>query len=255
MSRKRPHTSSQFFYSLFSLVVILLSSTFSVSGQEKINEELMPDIEWGEGSIMLNDGTEIKGLIRYNDKNGLVSYERGNDNRSFTARSIMGFEFFDHVLQRQRVFYTIQHDDGKATGKRPLLFEVLKDFKDFSVLSKMNPVEIKQKQNQHTVWNGTTNITVDGGTTTHINHTETVYILDETGELKPYLEITRKVVDRLWYDRTRMKSKVIDEDVFKSHFTEPGYSKMLQYAKAENLEFTIKEDLLKILEYYKGLED
>ena len=167
----------------------------------------------------------------------------------------MGFEFFDHVLQRQRIFYTIKYDDGKASGKRPILFEVLKDFKNFAVLSKMNPVEIKQKQNQHSVWNGTTSMTIDGGTTTHINHTEIAYILDAAGELKPYLEITRKVVDRLWYDRSKTKSKVIDEDVFKSHFTEPGYSKMIQYVKAENLEMTIKEDLLKTLEYYKGLEE
>jgi len=228
----------------------------NVHAQDKLSKEMMPDIEWGEGSVMLNDGTELKGVVRFNDRNGLVSFENGSDKRSFTARSIIGFEFFDQIANGQRIFYTIEYEDPKnGNGKRPTFFEVLKDFKTFAVLAKMDPVEIKQKQNQGGgVSNGTMAIGIGGGTITKINQTETVYIMNPSGELKPYLTITRKVVDRsLFYDRSVTKNKIINDDLLKEYFVEPGYSKMIQYASEKKLNFDVKEDLLQILEYYKQI--
>lgn len=245
---------AQPFLFLFSLTIVSLFLTPCAQGQDKMFKEMLPDIEWGEGSVILNEGTEIKGSIRYNDKNGLVSFESGSDNRSFTARSILGFEFFDHAVNRQRIFYTIEYDDSKGNGKRPLFFEVLKDFKTFAVLAKMDPVGIKQKQNQGAAFsNGAIAVGVGGGTTTKINQTETVYIMNSTGEIKPYLNITRKVVDRTLYDRSKIKNKIIDDSLLKEYFVEPGYSKMIQYAEGKNLNFDVKEDLLLILEYYQDV--
>jgi hypothetical protein len=245
---------AQSFLSVFSLAIVSLFLTPIAQGQDKMFEEMLPDIEWGEGSVILNEGTEIKGSIRYNDKNGLVSFESGNDNRSFTARSILGFEFFDYAVNRQRIFYTIEYEDSKGNGKRPLFFEVLKDFKTFAVLAKMDPVGIKQKQNQGAaISNGVIGVGVGGGTTTKINQTETVYIMNSTGEIKPYLNITRKVVDRTLYDRSKIKNKIIDDSLLKEYFVEPGYSKMIQYAEGKNLNFDVKEDLLLILEYYQDV--
>jgi len=115
-----------------SLLLCCFSFGFT---QDKISQELLPDLEWGEGSIMLNDGTEKKGLIKYNDKEGgLVSYDQGAESHSYTARSILGFEFFDERLNRQRVFYTLEYEDDQTVGKRPMFFEVLKDLKTFAVI-------------------------------------------------------------------------------------------------------------------------
>lgn len=238
------------FFLLFTVVSLLLSN--GTLGQEKMAEEMLPDIEWGEGSIMLNDGTAIEGLIRYNDKNGLVSYEQGSDSRSFTARSILGFEFFDYRVNRQRIFYTIEYEDAQGQGLRPLFFEVLKEFKTFAVLTKMDRVEIEMKKDPGgTFYNGTIAVTVNNDPKTIITQTETVYIMNPAGEIKPYLRLTRKIVDRKLYDRSRIKRKILDNDLLKEYFVEPGYSKMIRYAEENDLDFEVKEDLLRLLEYYQ----
>ena len=49
----------------------------------------------------------------------------------------------------------------------------------------------------------------------------------------------------------KKKKKVVDKDLFRDYFVEPGYSKMMEYAEANDLEFNQKEDFIKILEEYK----
>ena len=91
---------------------------------------------------MTNDGSEAKGLLKYNDKNGLLSYENGSDSRTFTARNVVGFEFFDEGMRKQRIFYSFPYEDSQNNIKRPLFFEVIKEFESFAVLSKVDPLEI-----------------------------------------------------------------------------------------------------------------
>ena len=227
-------------------------------GQEKLAKEMDPDVEWGDGSVMLNDGTELKGVVRFNDKNGLVSFQNGNDGRSFTARSIMGFEFFDEIANKQRLFFTLPFDDGQ--GKRPSFFEVLKDLGTFAIISKIDPVEIKIKSNQNgavaagTVATGMFGAAIPGGMTTKINQTETVYFLTPEGVIKPYLKVTRKVVDRTIFDNTTTSSKKIDKDLLEEFIPQAKYEMLLKYADDNDLRFGLKEDLIKIFEYYSTLE-
>ena len=113
--------------------------------QDVIFESALPlSIEWSSGSILTNDGTELKGLLKYNDKNGLLSYENGNDTKILTARKVAGFEFLDEKIGKQRVFYSFPYEDSQNNVKRHLFFEAIKEFDRFAVLSKVDPVEIDQ---------------------------------------------------------------------------------------------------------------
>lgn len=227
------------------LSAIWVLSIHNIYGQDKTAAEFLPDLEWGQGSLLLNDGTEKSGLLRFNDREGgIVSYENGSERHSFNARSILGFEFFDERIQRQRVFYTLDFDEGHGQGKRPVFFEVLKDLKTFAMISKVDPIRIKQQQSAMASTPG-------GGTVvTKIRQTETVYILTPEGEIKPYLKLTRKVVDRVLLDKNKMKDKVLDADLLEKYFLEPGYSSMITYAEERKLDLEDKEDLIKILEHY-----
>ena len=93
-------------------------------------------------------------------------------------------------------------------------------------------------------------ITGSGGLTTKIYQDETVYVLTGDGEIKPYLKLTRKIVDRLSYDREKMKDKLLDRKILETYFPEPGYSSMKKFAEENDLEFGVKEDLITILNHY-----
>jgi hypothetical protein len=70
------------------IVAFLLLHSFHLTAQKNKKEDahlLTDNIEWFEGSIMLNTGEELKGLVKYNDRNGVLSYQNGNDSRVFTA--------------------------------------------------------------------------------------------------------------------------------------------------------------------------
>jgi len=212
-------------------------------------DEVRPDnVDMGEGSLVMNDGTELKGVIRYNDtEGGVVSFEGGNRSGSWTPRSVAGFEFFDEVKKRQRVFFTLDFDDDK-TGKRPTFFEIIKDFKSFAVLAKMDPINIKKKND----------FLMDGvkgkhGTKTVVRQTETIYFMDADGTIHPYMKVTRKMADHDFYDRTRFKNKLVDENLVKKYLKEPGYSQMIKYADENELDLGVKDDFIKALDYYEQL--
>ena len=123
----------------FLIVVTVISSWAAVDafGQDVLVQSALPlSIEWSSGSAMTNDGTELKGLLKYNDKSGLLFYENRNDTKTLTARKVVGFEFFDEKLGKQRVFYSFPYEDSKNNIKRPLFFEAIKEFERFAVLSK-----------------------------------------------------------------------------------------------------------------------
>jgi len=215
----------------------------------------MPDLnEWGEGSIMLNDNTELKGMIRYNDRTRVVSYESGSINRSFNARSIQGFEFFDDRTQRQRVFFTRSFEDDETGLIKPAFFEVLQDLNSFVVLSLLDQPEVKVRKNSSLApapGSGFSSTPGMSSNTTVFRRIETVYILTASGEIQPFMKITQKISEGIIFDREKKKKRFVDKHLFDQYFVEPGYSKMIEYAEANDLEFSEKEDFIKILEEYR----
>jgi hypothetical protein len=247
------------FNNLLSILIVALFAICSdCYGQDKITESILPvSLEWSEGSIMLNDGTELKGLLRYNDKNGLLSYESGNDAKSLTARNVAGFEFFDEDIQKQRVFYAFPYEDSQNNIKRPLFFEVIKEFGSFVVLSKVDPIDIEQKSvSTPGAFNPTTNTIARGtnfGTSTEISQTETIYIMDAKSNIQPYIKIVEKEVDGVFYNTSKTKTKMVDDDLLAEHIGSEMRKKLTAYAKENKLSFKRKGDLIKILNYYSEL--
>jgi hypothetical protein len=56
---------------------------------EKPQKELLSNIkEWLEGSILLTDNSEISGMVKYNDREGMLSYYDGENTRVFGPLSV-----------------------------------------------------------------------------------------------------------------------------------------------------------------------
>jgi hypothetical protein len=70
-----------------SCLLVAVFSMYQTVGQD---EKKSPKMEllndrggWSEGSILLADNTELNGMIKYNDREGILSYNNGDNTRAF----------------------------------------------------------------------------------------------------------------------------------------------------------------------------
>jgi hypothetical protein len=238
-----------------TLLIVILSFQI-VYSQDTSDSRLVAGPEWFDGSLLLNTGREIKGLIKYNDKSDIVSIENGRESKSFTARHVKGFEFFDEIEKKQRVFYAVDIEDRFYKVKRPLFFEILMELKEFAVLSKIAPIHMEKKEYATpAIFNPANGAFSAGryyGYPSTISFTERVFLLSSKGELKPYLEITEKEIDGMFYDRSIVKNKILDEDLLK-RLTSSYYPQLMTYAAKNDIDLKEKDGLLSVLSYYKDI--
>lgn len=234
---------------------MLVSLSCNLFGQDKAAESILPvNLAWSEGSILTNEGAELFGLLRYNDKSGLLSYENGNRSSTYTARGVVAFEFFDNRTQLQRVFYSFPYEDAQGI-KRPLFFEIVMEFKDFAVLSKVDPIDISHKTvSTPGGFNPATNTITHGnnyGTSIEISQTETIYLMDSETNIKPYVRIVETDIDGVFYDRKRTKNKMLDNDLLEEFVGKEMNDRLVDFAKQHDLSFKDKNDLMKIFQNYR----
>jgi hypothetical protein len=237
-----------------SIVIGCVLTTLTVFGQKekKQPDEKLISIkeEWNEGSILTTEGKELKGLLWYNDNNGILTFKDGTDTRVFLARSVAGFEFFDETTQKQRVYYVLDYTDPyRPGGKRAYFFELLHDFKTFAVVAKSDPVEVEVKHGSNTYMSPGTY--AFDHKYSEVSQTETLYFLNTNGDIRPYLKLIKKeYIGRYFWDERKEKNKLVDEGLLAEYVSESVYSNLQAYAKLNELKFKNKEDFLKILDYY-----
>jgi hypothetical protein len=237
------------------LMAIMCQTVFS---QISIDEQLLAGPEWFEGSVLLTNGKEFKGLIKYNDKTDIVCLENSRESKSFTARHVKGFEFFDEVEKKQRVFFSVEVEDKVNNIRRPLFFEVLVDSREFALLSKIAPIRVERREySTPAMFNPATGSFTAGryyGYPATISHTETLFLFSKEGEIRPFLEIKEKEIDGMFFDRSVVKNRLLDGEVLK-RFTNHHYKELVSYAKENSLSIREKGDVITLLNYYNTLNN
>ena len=226
-------------------------------GQKKIVEErLLENIDdWWQGTVFLGDGTELSGLLRFDPNTGVLTYKKEDDSRTFIAKSIGGFRMFDATLDKQRTFYSFNYDDD-AVGKKTYFFEVLTEFSSFAVLSRVDPLEVIEKNSgsAQPMFDASGTMIGNTGTsytTTELHQTETIFFMDANGAIKPYVRILEKEISGL-FARKRTRNRFIDEKLLRE-YAGTHYPDLLAFAEKNDLNFKIKSDLMKAMDYYKEL--
>jgi hypothetical protein len=230
-------------------VILLLIVICTISyGQGDLAETMLPELQWIKGNVVLTDGTQLKGMLKYNDRVGLLAYEDGaGDNRSFTARTIVTFEYLDEKVNRRRVFYSLEYGDPERQGsKREYMFELLKEFDDFAVLSRFDAMDIRQVVAPVSF----TSMPATSSPRTIIDLAETVYILTPEGEIEPIFRLSEFLSDGGVFDSERKKKKIVDR-MLMPYFNDDAYTEMMAYVDREELDIWEKEDFIKALGYYK----
>ena len=83
-----------------------------------------------------------------------------------------------------------------------------------------------------------------------ISQTETIFFLNSSGVIEPYLKVTKKeFVGRLLINENE-KKKLVDPSLFAEYITKPVYDRLVVFAQENDLKFRSKEDFLIILDHY-----
>lgn len=233
------------------LVVLLYFLLSEGQAQEFAGE----NIEWSEGKIVMTKGVTLTGVLRYNSKSGLLSFNDGDESKALTPRSVVSFEYFDAIKQTQRKFYSIDVEDSKGI-RRPQFFEIIKECITFAVISTQNPVELKKKQAWDPIYANTfgEDFNQKYRSKTVASQIEILYLIDNEGDINPYLIITNEESPRSFTNDTKSKTKtkIVGDDYLKK-LTDPHYSDLKAYAKEFKLDFGKKEELIRILDHYDQL--
>jgi hypothetical protein len=237
------------------LLLLVFCFTNSMGQSRKDTAELLgDDFEWSEGSILLSSGEELKGLIKFNDRNGVLAHHDGDNSRPFSPRSVSSFEFFDERVQQQRVFYSLEDEDPQTNAKRPLFFELLRDYKTFAILLRTDRTEMIERiaTAPGAMTGGVPSAPMIRTSSIELSQSQTVCILNSEGEILHYFKcITTEDGRKSWStgEDLKTKNKMIDEDLLEEYITEPVYAKLVSYAKGNKLNFKELPDFRKVLEY------
>lgn len=230
-----------------AILLLIVSSTMSY-GQGDLAETMLPAIQWSKGNLVLTDGTQLSGMLKYNDRVGLLTFEDGTgDNRTFTARTLSTFEYLDERVSRKRVFYSIEYGDPERQGsKRSFVFELLQEFDDYALLSRFDPMDVRQVVAPVSF----TSMPATSSPRTIIDLAETVYILTPEGDIQPIFRLSEFITDGGVFDSERKKRKIIDR-MLMPYFNDEAYVEMMDFVDEEKMDIWEKEDFIKALSHYK----
>lgn len=234
----------------FCLALAILSfsnNSFAQVGKSRI---IQYDTTARPGKVVLIDGSEITGKIVFNDNDGIVIvHVDGNDTKSFNAKRLTSFQFYASELGRLRRFYCIEFADEETGIKNIEIFEVLKEFQAFAVLSKIG--RLKSVTPANLMGRRQAKSTTDRKDLKMVQ-TETVYFVNSDGLFEAYLEFKIKEKEGDLLDTHGKSSRFIEVDLF-GKYTAGYYPALGKYADQNKLSFKQKEDLIKILDEYERL--
>ena len=233
--------------SLFVFLLICIS--VAAFGQERRAQILQAKISSGHGTVTNIDGEVFEGKVTFNDNVGIVTVENDGDSWSFTSKKAVSFTFYDETLLRQRTFHVFDYKNTDTGIVNPAFFEVLAEFETFAVLAKIDPVEAKPQKG---ILPRAPNTLAANNTNKVAFQKETVFVMNDRGEMDAYLEFTEKEIEGIYFDTRSNRKKFIDDDLLRQYIG-PRYAELETYAREHDLSFKKKEDLVKILKHYKFL--
>jgi hypothetical protein len=232
------------------LTILLLLLSFAVFCQSAIHEK--QNTRWGQGYVVLTDGTTLNGFIRYNNQEDHIAYDDGENSKVFSSRNFLQVSFFDEACERQRVFISV----AQPESEQYVIFEVLKEYSKFALLSRI-------ESGHSTVLSSTTQMIMSTPITRNAyapetSLQETIFIMDGNGSIHPYLKVTQKKDAMLSFSKNKEKrsnGKILNERLLAEYVSVPVYEKLQVYADNNHLKFNSKSDFMKVLEYYDTLRN
>ena len=239
----------------FLLTCQAVAQVWRKGSDTNVTEMVEGDAAWEEGSILLNDNSELKGQLKYNDRTGIVSFESGAKSGSYNARNLVGFEFHDSRGNYQRFFYSIPYESPDDNRMINQFFEVIREYKEFAIVIKTDPVDVRKRKKLYNDFPTANTTTLTERTI--IDQVTTLFFMRASDlKIMPFLEITDRDLSKTdkwaFFDGAKLKVKIIDpglpRELMGKYFDKVGL-----FAEDRKLEWDEKDDLVSILDYYDSL--
>jgi hypothetical protein len=192
---------------------------------------------WSEGLIHLDDETTLRGLIHYDVNIRLIKFRRGAediDELALHEKRIRLMSYADTTHGVTRNFKAILVSEKDSGFKGSVLFEVLIEMKEFSVVSRMYPIKPGTKL--------PTRLQND-------NHYENIYIVKEKGEIELLATFTP---GRYGMNMGRISPHL--NDTLLKRAMGARWEIVKAYVKEQRLRLKSKDGLLEALKYYQQLQ-
>ena len=229
------------------IVLILFFCCTTLTAQKK-----QENAKYVQGTIVLNDGESLAGLLRYDTKKGILYYQNEATSNAFGPRNVDHFSYYDAEKGMPRLFYSIEYEDIDNGSKRFYFFEVLEELRNFAVLAKIDRMEVKTNNYYNTLAGTlgfpTSNINGIHKPIQYRKQDETLYIFRPNGAIEPYLE-TQYIYKN---NKTYVKKRVLQRNLLAQCFGR-ATDELKKFSSENKLSFDDKEDLLKIMAHYKML--
>ncbi len=231
------------------LIIFLSLFSFLVVGQ-KI-KDLGANPVWQTGKIILKDKTKLEGSVYYNTGFGTVQFKKAPQDEiiSIQENRVLELTYFDPALNRSRNYVSLVYLDMETDREHELLFEIIKDFEKFAVLSRISKPLLLLPSNTNP---GILNEVNDFVKEKTLIEVEGIFFLGNDNKLQPYCLIKSTEVDGLILDYSRSKSKVIKSKILETLMAD-HWKELKAYSKEAKLDPSKKADLIRILDHYEQL--
>ncbi len=167
---------------------------------------------------MLEDGTTLKGSVKYDMSTDLVQVKIDDRYESFTARKVLSFEIYDKTVKRYRNVYSLPYATS-GTYKAPVFFELLEEGK-ITLLCR-EALEYRTTSSSFYYYSNYTRLVV----------VYNYFTLEENGDIVPFVGRKNDWLDKMGDRRTEVQN----------------------FAKDGKLDFDEKYDLVQIITFYNSM--
>lgn len=230
-----------------TLVVFLVLITFLLPAQKM--KDLGAKPVWVDGVIVLKDKTRLEGKIYYNTSFGTVQFKDDGEVLSIQENRVLEIRYFDPTLNRLRNYSSFVYAERETGQDQELLFEIIKDFESFAVLSRISKPLLFLPSNTDPGMLGEVNDFIKKKTLIEI---EGIFFLGNDNELQLYCLIKNTEVDGLFRDYSKADSKVLKSKIPET-FMEEHWEDIKAYIRQARLDPSKKDDLIRILDHYEQL--
>src|SRR5436190_10425736 len=180
-----------------SLFVLVFFSIWCTAQNKKVDNIVIEAIEantfpLSKGKVVLNDGRTEEGQLQYNALDRIIIMQRNKESKTYNPAKVAGFSFWDEDSKRERTYVTLPWENPGNSLMQPTFFEILREFKAFSLLSTR---QVKEAYAKGVGLFNSSGTGIPIGTKTKIKYQETICFIDESGKLEPYLTFVDKEKD------------------------------------------------------------
>lgn len=228
----------------FLLALVLCTSSLLA----QIPKDLGIHTPWVPASIVLTNGLKYNSEAQHNEYLGTITIKSANgDSVTISEDRIEKMSYRDPSTGVLRRFQRFEYYSEETTKTYDLLFEIIKDFPTFAVLSR------SLGANALGTYTGS-DFYLDAfrKNKTVIGTGSLLLFVGEDSKIKIYLKEVHIEWKELFHDRNKSKSEIVNEGLLKQNMKE-HYDTVMKHVRQRKIKLTTREGVLEALEYYQTL--